>query len=162
VASHPLIDTHLADLARRLPADAVDELADGLTETWHHHVATGRPPADAARAAIAEFGNAEQIAEAFVTNCPGRRTARILLGTGPFVGLCWGASLLTARAWEWPIPTPAAVAAAVTLLAVVAALITSATSRRSYRRARLGAAGGIGLVALDLQQVAVIGPDGAG
>jgi hypothetical protein len=156
MASHPLIDTHLADLARLLPADAVDELADGLTETWHHHLATGRPSADAARAAIAEFGSATQITEAFVINCPGRRMARILLRTGPFVGVCWGASLVSARAWEWPIPGPAAGVAAVTLLAVVAALITSATSRRSYRRARLGTAGGIGLIALDLTMLAAV------
>jgi hypothetical protein len=156
MASHPLIDTHLAALARRLPADAVDELADGLTETWHHHLAAGRPPAAAARAAIAEFGSATQITEAFVTNCPGRRMARMLLGTGPLVGLCWGASLVTARAWEWPIPGPAAAATAVALLTVVAALITSATSRRSYRRARLGTAGGVGLVALDLTMLAAV------
>lgn len=156
MASHPLIDTHLAALARQLPADAVDELADGLTETWHHHLAAGRPPADAARAAIAEFGSATQITDAFVTNCPGRRTARMLLATGPFVGLCWGASLVIGRAWNWPVPRPVALAAVVALLAVVAALVTSATSRRSYRRARLGTAGGIGLVAVDLTMLAAV------
>jgi hypothetical protein len=156
MASHPLIDIHLTTLARRLPGDVVDELADGLTESWHRHLATGRPPADAARAAIAEFGTVDQVTEAFVTNCPGRRTARILLASGPLVGMCWGASLVTARVWEWPIPDPAAAAAAVVLLAVVAALITSATSRRSYRRARLGIAGGIGLLALDLTMLAAV------
>jgi hypothetical protein len=154
MASHPLIDTHLADLARRLPTEAVDELGDGLTETWHHHLAAGRPPADAARAAIAEFGTATQIVEAFVTNCPGRRTARLLLASGPIVGVCWGASLVAAHAWEWPIPPSAAIAVGAALLAVVAALITSATSRRSYRRAQLGTAGGIGVIALDLTMLA--------
>ncbi|MET7970527.1 hypothetical protein [Micromonospora sp. NPDC005305] len=52
IASHHLIDAHLAILARRLPADAVDELADGLTETWQHQLAAGLPPADAARTAL--------------------------------------------------------------------------------------------------------------
>lgn len=34
MASHHLIQEHLAELARHLPADTVDELADGLIETW--------------------------------------------------------------------------------------------------------------------------------
>ena len=44
MASHQLIDDYLARLAQRLPADAVDELADGITETWQHHLAAGRSP----------------------------------------------------------------------------------------------------------------------
>jgi hypothetical protein len=31
VAGHPLIEAYRADLTHRLPADVVDELADGLT-----------------------------------------------------------------------------------------------------------------------------------
>jgi hypothetical protein len=157
VASHQLIDEHLAVLARRLPADAVDELGDGLTETWQHHLAAGLPPADAARAAIGEFGTVDQITEAFVSNCPGRRTARILLATGPIAGACWGTSLAAAQAWTWPVPVPAAVVIAAALLVVVAALVTSATSRTSYHRARLGTAGGVGLAALDLTMLAAVG-----
>ncbi|WP_328421545.1 permease prefix domain 1-containing protein [Micromonospora sp. NBC_00389] len=154
MASHQLIDAHLGVLARRLPADAVYELADGLTETWQHHLAAGLPPADAARAAIAEFGSVDQITDAFVAQSPSRRTARVLLATGPIVGACWGASLVAADAWSWRVPAPAAVVFGLALLAVVAVLILSATSRRSYRRARLGDAGGLGLVALDLAMVA--------
>jgi hypothetical protein len=33
MAGHQLIEAHLAELRRRLPADAVDELADRLTES---------------------------------------------------------------------------------------------------------------------------------
>jgi len=51
MASHQLIDQHLAALARTLPPDTVDELADGLTETWQHHLATGLTPTAAAHAA---------------------------------------------------------------------------------------------------------------
>lgn len=156
MASHQLIDAHLGVLARRLPAGAVEELADGLTETWQHHLAAGLPPADAARAAIAEFGSVDQITDAFVVQSPSRRTARMLLATGPLVGACWGVSLVASHAWNWPVPVPAASVFGLTLLAVVAALITSATSRRSYRRARLGDAGGLGLVALDLAMVAAV------
>ncbi|MBM0224377.1 permease prefix domain 1-containing protein [Micromonospora sp. ATA51] len=156
MASHQLIDAHLGVLARRLPADAVDELADGLTETWRHHLAAGLPPADAARAAIAEFGTVDQITDAFVVHSPSRRTARMLLATGPLVGACWGATLVAGHAWKWPVPPPAAAIFGLALLAVVAALVTSATSRRSYRRARLGDAGGLGLVALDVAMVAAV------
>jgi len=156
VASHQLIDAHLAVLARRLPADAVHELADGLIETWQHHLAAGLPSADAARAAIAEFGTVDQITDAFVTQSPGRRTARMMLATGPLVGACWGASLVVAHAWTWPVTAAAAAVFGLALLAVVAALVTSATSRRSYRRARLGAAAGLGLVALDVAMLAAV------
>jgi hypothetical protein len=156
MAGHQLIDEHLGRLAAQLPADAVDELADGLIEAWQHRLAAGLPPADAARAAIAEFGSADQITRAFVTQSPGRRTALALLATGPMVGLCWGASLVTARAWTWPVPTAAMVAFGLTLLAVVAALVSAATSRGSYRRTRLGAAGGAALVTLDAAMLATV------
>jgi hypothetical protein len=149
VASHQLIDDYLAELGRRLPANAVDELTDGLIETWRHHLAAGLPAARAAQAAIAEFGTSEEVTTAFVTQSPDRRTAVALLASGPLVGACWGASLTVGRAWTWPVPAPVAAVFGATLLAVVAALVSAATSRHSYRRARLGALGGLGLVALD-------------
>ena len=154
MASHPLIDGHVAYLGRRLPADTVDELADGLNETWRHHIASGLPPADAAQAAIAEFGTPDQIVNAFVTQSPGRRIALMLLASGPLIGACWGASLIAAHAWMWPVSTPAAAAFGLTLVAVITALVTAATSRRSYRRTRLAAAGGLGLLALDATMLA--------
>lgn len=154
MAGHQLIDHHLAVLAQRLPADTVEELADGLIETWHHHRDAGLAPDQAAHAAIAEFGTPEQITRAFVAQAPGRRTARQLLATGPVVGACWGASLIDARAWNWPIPGAAAALFGLALLAVVAVLLASATSRRSYRRTRLGTAGGLGLVVLDAAMIA--------
>lgn len=154
MAGHQLIDDHLTRLARRLPADTVDELADGLAETWQHHLAAGLPSGEAARAAIGEFGTPEQITTAFIAQAPGRRTARMLLATGPPVGICWGASLITAQVWTWPIPAPAAGTAAFALLVVVAALVLAATSRRSYRRTRLGNIGAIGLLTLDAAMLA--------
>ena len=41
MAHHHLIEDYLATLRRRLPADAVDELADGLAETYQHHLWRG-------------------------------------------------------------------------------------------------------------------------
>ena len=165
MAGHQLIDAHVATLARRLPAGPVDELADGLTETWHRHLDAGLPPTAAAHAAIAEFGSPDQITDAFVAESPGRRTARMLLATGPLVGACWGAALLTSDARSWPVPTPAAALFAATLLAVVATLTAAATSRHNYRRTRLGAAGGCALIALDttmLLTALLLAPTAAG
>lgn len=156
MASHQLIDAYLDELAGRLPADAVDEIADGLHEAWRHHLDRGVAPSEAARAAIAEFGPAAQVIDAFVVNATGRRTARLLLATGPIIGICWGASLLLARAWTWPIPAPAAGVFAAALLTVVACLVMAATSRHGYRRTRLGHVGAAGLVALDTTMIAAV------
>ena len=156
MAGHHLIDEHLATLARHLPAGAVDELTDGLLETWQRHLDAGLTPDEAAQAAITEFGDPAQIAGAFVAQSAGRRTARALLATGPLVGVCWGASLVVGQAWTWPVPTPAAAGFGLGLVAVIAALIAAATSRCSYRRTRLGEAGGLGLVILDAVMVAAV------
>ena len=153
--SHHLIDEHLAALARRLPADVVDELADGLAETWTAHRATGLPPADAARATIADFGAPEEIVRAYITHSPGRRLAVTLLRTGPLVGLCWGTSLIAARFWTWPAPTAALAGFWLTLLAVVAMLVAAATGD-TYRRTRLGTVGGLALVVLDTTMLTAV------
>ncbi|HZD03138.1 MAG TPA: permease prefix domain 1-containing protein [Actinomycetes bacterium] len=149
MASHALIDAYLAGLGRRLPADATDELIDGLTETYEHHLARGLEPASAATTAIREFGQTEEILAAFTRHAPGRRTAAALLVTGPLLGGCWGASLVMGRAWTWPIPTAAKLPFGLALLAVVAVLATAAISRHDYARTRLAALGGAGLVLLD-------------
>ncbi|GAA0939988.1 hypothetical protein GCM10009558_054310 [Virgisporangium aurantiacum] len=156
MAGHELIDDYLAELARRLPADAVDELADGLLETWHHRRAAGLPPRDAAQAAIEEFGTADQVVRAFVTHAPGRRTARWLLATGPLVGMLWGIGLVAAQVWTWPVPAEVGAAYAATLAAVVGLLAIAATATGSLRRTQLGAVGGSGLVLLDLTMLATV------
>src|SRR5215207_2147111 len=106
MASHRLIEEYLAELARHLPADVVDELADGLIETWRHFASSGLAPTSAARAAIAEFGTPEEITRGFVAQAPGRRTAVLLLASGPLVGVCWGTTLVAAEVWTWPVPVP--------------------------------------------------------
>lgn len=155
MAGHQLIDEYLAELARRLPGADVDELADGLDETFQHHRRRGLPAASAAAAATAEFGHPDLIIKAFVRQAPGRRTALALLASGPLFGALWGSSLISAHAWTWPIPLGAVVAFGGTLLAVVCALI-AATLSRSYRRTRLaGPACGL-LVLLDGAMLAAI------
>ena len=156
MASHHLIDAYLDELAGRLPAGNVDELADGLVETWRHHLGHGLPPTEAAIAAIAEFGTLTEVTDAFVAQAAGRRTARGLLATGPIVGVCWGVSLIAAKAWTWPIPAAAAAVFAATLVSVVAALVVAASSRHNYRRTRLGHVGATGLVMLDLTMLTAV------
>ncbi|HEX6255823.1 MAG TPA: hypothetical protein VFZ70_08420 [Euzebyales bacterium] len=156
MAGHQLIEEHLAQLAGRLPGGAVDELADGLTETWHHHLATGLPPTSAAHAATAEFGTPDQIIDAFVTHAPARRMALRLLASGPVVGACWAAGLIAGRGWTWPLPHPLRIVFGVLLCGVIVALLAATTSRHSYRRTRLGAAGGVVLVTLDAAMLATV------
>jgi hypothetical protein len=154
VASHQLIDDYLARLAGRLPAEVVEELADGLTETWQHHVDEGCGPDEAAHAAIAEFGTADRVADEFVAQSPGRRLARLMLASGPIMACCWGPSLVAAKAWTWPVPRPASAAYALAFLVVVASLLAAASSRHSLRRTRLGLAAGLVLIGLDAAMVA--------
>lgn len=156
MAEHHLIDDYRAALVRRLPADAVDELLDGLTETNRHHLSRGLDPERAARAAIAEFGAPEVVLAAFVRESPGRRAARVMLISGPAVGLCWAASLIAGHAWTWGIPLPVTVGVCVTLLAVVSTLALAATGRRSYRRTRISAIGGLGLILLDVTALTTV------
>ncbi|MGH3757679.1 permease prefix domain 1-containing protein [Actinophytocola sp.] len=155
MAGHALIDAHLAELARQLPAPVVDELADGLTETYEQHLASGLQPTAAATAAITEFGRPDQITAAFIRQAPGRRTAVALLATGPFLAACWGPSLIMSHVWAWPIPGPAALAFGAALLAVVATLVTAATSHH-YARTRLAGVGAIVLLVLDVAMLAAV------
>lgn len=156
MASQDLIEAYLADLARTLPAGAVDELADGLAETYRHHLARGLTPERAAAGAIAEFGEPVEVITAFTQHSPGRRAARFLLFSGPAVGLIWGSSLLAGRIWTWHVPPGAGIAFGATLLAVVALLLVAAATGPHYRRTRLAALAGTGIVLLDLTMLAAV------
>ncbi|HEU5160722.1 MAG TPA: hypothetical protein VFU43_27240 [Streptosporangiaceae bacterium] len=152
---HPApLARYLAELSGPLPADVVEELGDGLADTWRHYRELGLSPAAAADAAIADFGTPGQTIAAFVAHSPGRRLARTLLATGPVMAVCWGSALIAAHAWDWPVTAAAKAAFAVTLLAVVAVLVAAATSRYSLGRTRLAAAGALGLLVLDAAMLA--------
>ncbi len=156
MASHALIEACLAELGRRLPADVVDELADGLTETYDRHLARGTDPGAAAESAIAEFGDPAIIAAAFARQAPARRAALALLVTGPAVGACWAVTLLAGRAWTWPIPGQARLAFGVALIAVVIALVAAAGARCGRPRVPFAVVGGVGLVVLDTAMLAAV------
>jgi hypothetical protein len=161
MAGNDLIEAYLGSLARRLPADTVDELADGLTETHLRHRAAGLDPEAAARAAVAEFGEPDLVVAAFVRQAPGRRAARVLLCSGPIVGVCWAAVLIPAHAERWSVPIALRTVFGLTLLATVALLVLAATAIRSHRRTRLTVWAGLGLICLDgvgLITIALVAP----
>ncbi|SDU24896.1 permease prefix domain 1-containing protein [Jiangella alkaliphila] len=155
-----LIDTYLAELARRLPPGIVNELADGLDETLQHHLARGLSPDEAATAATAEFGDPARITAEFARQSPGHRTALAMLASGPIFAALWGTTLITSHAWTWTIPTAATIVYAAILLAIVTLLVTVATSQ-NYLTTRLAAPACAGMIVLDVTMitlVAVIAP----
>jgi hypothetical protein len=155
-----LIDQYLADLASRLPASIVAELADGLQETYLAHVRAGHSPADAAHRAVTEFGDPDVVIAAFVGANPARRTARTLLLTGPLVGATWATALIALRAWDWPVPVWVRVGFAVVLVTGVAMLSVAAFGRR-YRRATHSAmAACLSILAIDITILSYLGTAG--
>ena len=156
MAGDELIDRYVAVLRVRLPAETVEELADGLAEAYRRYRTTGLEPDAAARAAITEFGEPDVVVAAFVRQSPGRRVAVGLLCSGPLVGGCWALSLVLGRAWRWPVPSGVRIVFGSVLIAVVVLLVIAATGRRSLRRTRLAAAGGLGMICLDAAALAVV------
>jgi len=150
----PLIAGYVASLHRRLPVTIAAEAADGLIETYEHHLASGVGQQAAAHAAIAEFGDLETVTGEFTRQSPTRRAARILLATGPVAGACWAAALILGHAWTWPVPAALRAAFGAVLLLAVLALAAAATSRRSYRRTRLAVAASPVILVLDAAAVA--------
>jgi hypothetical protein len=147
-----VIGTYLAELACQLGgppsarAEIVAELEDGLWAATVAHQANGLPLADAARAAVAEFGDADTVAAGFgpeLAAATGRRVGLALLSTGPLVGSSW--LLLAAATWIRTGREPPAALGLVAVLvglvlavAVPAAVLSVAVSGRLCRWLRAG------------------------
>lgn len=144
-----LIASYLDALAGQLPGPVVEELADGLEETYRRHLGLGLTPEAAAAAAVTEFGEPDLVAAEFARAHPARRASRRLLVIGPVVGLFWAVALITGRAWAWPVPMAARIVPGVALVAVVALLAVAARGIRYRSVGRAGAAGCVGTAALD-------------
>jgi hypothetical protein len=144
-----LIRDYLAVLAARLPAPIVEELADGLAETYQSYRRQGLAPGRAAGSAVAEFGDPHVIVAEFTRANPARRGARRLLLAGPVVGGCWAAVLITGRAWAWPLPLPARIGFGLALLTVIGLLAAAALGTGYRAAARAGIAGCLGIAAID-------------
>ena len=144
-----VIGAYLAVLAAELPAPIAEELADGLADTYQSYLRQGLAPDQAAKSAVAEFGDPHVIAAAFARVNPARRGARRLLLTGPVVGGCWAAVLITGRAWAWPIPLPGRIGFGLVLLTVIGLLAAAALGTRYRVAARAGVGGCVGIAAID-------------
>ena len=152
----PLITGYVSGLHRMLPTALAEETAAGLLDTYEHHLASGASDHDAARAAIAEFGDLAVAIGEFTRQAPGRRAARGLLATGPVAGACWAAALILGRAWTWPVPAAVRLGFGAALLLAVAGLAVAATSQHSYRRTRLATAAAPVILALDVAAVTAV------
>ncbi len=148
-----LIASYLDALAGQLPGPVVEELADGLEQTYRRHLSLDLAPKEAAAAAVAEFGDPELIAAEFARAHPARRAAMRLLTIGPAVGLCWAVALLTGRAWTWPVPLAARFVPGVALVTVVALLAVAARTTRYRSVGRAGTGGCIGTAAMDTAMI---------
>jgi hypothetical protein len=174
-----LLDSYLAEVTARLPgparvrASVVDELRAGLLDAFDGYRSAGLTAEDAARAAVIEFGDPCQVADAFrqeLAVSQARRVAITLVATGPLIGLLWAAAAVAshlgirhAAPWQWSGAPPGLLvafplAAGVLAVAVWAALLTVAATGHLTRwipvRAGLAPAAaaiaGLGAMTVDL------------
>jgi hypothetical protein len=149
MAESGVIGDYLTVLSAQLPAPVVEELADGLDETCQRYRDLGLEPDAAVEAAVAEFGDPRVILTAFTRMSPARRAARRLLATGPAVGGCWGIALIASRAGSWPVPIVARLLLGIALMSVIGLLAAAAFGKKYRSVGRAGAAGCVGMTALD-------------
>jgi hypothetical protein len=131
VGSNDIIDSYLADLGARLhgPAharrEALEEIRTDLVDSVEQLTKRGMPEADAARSAVSELGSAAIVADAFAGELAiahARRMLRILLITGPIVGIWW---FILLAPDEWA-SYPGMLIAAIPALPIVAAAVATA------------------------------------
>ena len=156
-AADRLLEGWLAAVAARLPGPArsrqavVTELRDGLHEGLDAHQARGLPPILAAQAALAEFGDPDQVAHAFAPELAAvhaRRVALTLARTGPLLGALWVVALVASplsttliaqpvAPWRWPwLPGPFAglpLVGLVLLVGIPAAVLAVVSTGRLHR-----------------------------
>jgi hypothetical protein len=153
-AAEQVIGSYLAEVADRLIGpprarrDVLAELGAGLADAADAYRSAGLAPDQAVRAALAEFGRPEQVADGFraeLTAAQARRTALALLRTGPLVGLLWLGAALASRIgaqlvspWHWAsMPASARLvthlAGIAFAIAIGSALVTVAATGRLTR-----------------------------
>ena len=155
-----MIDGYVAELAARLPAPIVTELADGLRETYECDRRRGLSAEDAARTAVAEFGDPATVLAAFVTASPARAAARSLLLAGPVVGGAWAVALLWRHAWDWPVALAARVGFGAAVLTGVALLAAAAFGVRYRRAGRSAATACLVMLAVDMGMIGYVASAG--
>jgi hypothetical protein len=151
-AARRVLEGYLAELTaglvgpRATRTGILFEVVDGLAQATAAHQARGVPPSAAARAAVADFGDARQVAAGFGTElaaATGRRVGLGLLASGPLVGLTWLAMAAASAAAPGPEPSTGlavvvAVFGVVLAVAVPAAVISVLATGRLGRRLPAG------------------------
>ncbi len=127
-------EAYCRDLAARLRGprrrreQIVAELRDGLDHAVSHHIANGLTETEAAKAAIAEFGTPDAVADAFageLATAYARRTIALFVLTGPLVGIWW---LLLLQPHPWRTGLVALIIAIPVIPLLPIALATAATA----------------------------------
>lgn len=149
MAEARVITTYLEALSERLPAEIVDELADGLAETHLAYLRRGLDPDPAAEAATAEFGEPDVVIASFAASNPARLIARRLLLIGPAVGTCWTVALIASRAWDWHVPALAPVLLGLAVVVTIGLLVAAVLSRAYLPARRAGLVACAATTALD-------------
>jgi hypothetical protein len=172
----PAVERYLAEVSAGLPGPAraqagiLAELRSGLLDAADAHRSAGVPSAQAAAAAITEFGDPGEIAGGFraeIAAGQARRVAVLVLVTGPLVGLVWLAEAAAGHPgarlglpWHWAglFPPPGlllvAIAVAVTAWGALGGIASTGRLTRWLpdrpRRAPMAAAvAGLGAVGAD-------------
>jgi hypothetical protein len=148
-----LIANYEAILRAELPVHLAEEVSDGLAEAYAKYIRVGQWPDAAAQSAVAEFGSARAVVTAFARASQANRTARALVITGPAVGMCWAATLITSQAWDWPVPNVARLILGGLLALSVLVLVTAVRARRYWTVRHSATAGSVGLVVLDASMI---------
>ena len=131
----PLIAGYMACLHRSSPRPA-DEAADGLAETYQHHLPPGPENRNPRRPRWPSSGTWRRSS----ASSPARRRAGEPPGCcwhRPVAGGCWAAALILGRAWTWPVPAIAGSASPPPCCWRSWRLLAAATSQHSYQRTRL-------------------------
>jgi hypothetical protein len=106
MTSPPGLEGYLAEITACLPgprrprAAIVAELRSGLLDAAEAHESAGLPRAAAAAAAFREFGDPAWVASGFraeIAAGQARRSALMLLATGPLTGLLWIGAVLASH-----------------------------------------------------------------
>jgi hypothetical protein len=185
MTGNPAVEAYLREAAGSMPgprlarSDILAELRSGLLDAIDARSAAGLTADAATEAAIAEFGDPRQVADAFrphLAMVQARRTALALAATGPLVGVLWAAAALAshitlrhAPPWQWPGAPPLSAAgfpviAAAILIVIASTLATIAATGKLTRwlpacprvAAATAATAGFGAVATDLSMLALL------
>ena len=180
----PAVERYLAEVSAGLPGPAraqagiLAELRSGLLDAADAHRSAGVPSAQAAAAAITEFGDSGEIAGGFraeIAAGQARRVAVLVLVTGPLVGLVWLAEAAAGHPgarlglpWHWAglFPPPGlllvAIAVAVTAWGALGGIASTGRltrwlpdrPRRAPTAAAVAGLGAVGADALGLMLLA--------